>query len=152
MEEILDRFSGKLYDKKDILNWNLPIQIQQQIQLEKFDYFFLASSKEDKHGGLNHVHLEIYPSEYPEVYLLIIETDKINPNLINHVLSTLKEKKFDIIVSNGFCNNNNLCYFGVYFSVSKEPNRDELKSKIKKIGNITDINIIQYTCEGCTIK
>ena len=120
MEEILNQFSGKLYDKNDLLNWDLPQQIQQQLKLEEYDHFFLASSKEEKHGGLRHVHLSIYPSKYSEIYLLIIEINKIDPILINHVLTTLREKNYDILVSNGFCNKKDACHFGVYFSVSME--------------------------------
>ena len=152
MEEILNQFSGKLYEKKDILKWNLPKQIQEQIQLEQFDHFFLASSKEERHGGFRHVHLAIYSIMYSEVYLIVVETNKIEPKKINQILSILNQKNYDIIVSNGFCKKKDVCYFGVYFSSQVKPNLNELTEKINKLENINAVHIIEYTCEGCKIE
>ena len=59
MAEIMDEFIGKLYDKADIEKWELPEKTKEQIGLKENKYFFLTSSREEKHG-MRHVHFSIY--------------------------------------------------------------------------------------------
>jgi len=149
MTDILDHYQGKLYDKEGIEHWDLPDSIKNQIEYDDYDYFFLASSKAEKHGQ-RHLHLSIYPIKFNIVYLLEIETPIINPRLMRSTLEHLRKKEFDIITSTGFCTHKELCHFGIYLSVPSQINTEDLISEIKKIEKVSNATIYTYSCEGCS--
>ena len=133
MEEILDRYQGKLYSSDQIKKWDLPKGILNSIDFDNHDYFFLATSTEAKDHGEKHVHHTIYPSKYDIVYLLNVETSIIIPQLLHDCLDVINKEGLDLITSTGFCKQENLCYFGVFFSVARDLNADDFLGKVKKI-------------------
>jgi len=148
MEESIVNFHGKLYDKESIKNWNLPQSIEEKIGLNKFEFFFIATPREEKHGE-RHIHLSIYPTNYNTVFLVEILTPEVNPALVQKVLSNLKEEDFEILTSTGYCKKEELCHFGIFTAISCEFNIEELKSKLRNIEQVQDVFILKYTCEGC---
>ena len=102
MAEIINEFIGKLYDKEEIEKWNLPEKTKRQIGIKENKYFFLTSSREEKHG-MRHVHFSIYPTKYEMVYFILIKLPKIKPQLLSDVLTYLKKFNYDVFNSTGFC-------------------------------------------------
>jgi hypothetical protein len=152
MSELLKHYEVKLYSKDGIINWNLPKDIKNKIGLQSFDYFFLTTSKEEKHGT-RHAHLSLYPTKYDKVYLLEVKVPQIAPELLGKVIKLLKEKmRYDILTSTGFCAGEKLtdCHFGVFFSSSEIIDKKMLIQEIKEFENVEDIRIFSHTCEGCT--
>ena len=91
MAEVIDEFIGKLYDKADIEKWDLPEKTKEQIGLKENNYFFLTSSRQEKHGT-NHVHFSIYPTKYEMVYFILVKLPEINPQVLSNVLTYLKKQ------------------------------------------------------------
>ena len=151
MSELLKHYEVKLYDKDGIINWNLPKDIREKIGLEDFNYFFLASSKEEKHG-MRHAHFSLYPTKYDKVYLIEVKVPQILPDLLGKVLKLLKEEmRCDILTSTGFCTGEKLtdCHFGVFFSAANIIDKKILIQGIKELENVEDVRIFSHTCEGC---
>lgn len=147
-EDILSHYNGKLYRKEKIEQWDLPPSIKDQIQLDEFDFFFLATSKKENHGQ-PHVHFTIYPSEYNLVFLLEVETGQILPQLLHKVLEVLKRDKLEIITSTGYCSHENLCHFGVFCSTPNKIDKKELLERIGKLEKVKNTNLYKFTCQGC---
>jgi len=148
MEELISEYYCRLYDKDAIKQWNLPQEMHDQLMLEKFDYFFLTSTKESEHGP-KHIHFSIFPSKFDMVYLIDVELASLEPNLLANILMILNEKGYDILTSTGFSKNKKISHYGVYFSVPKEINKEELKTAIRTLEDVKDIKIFAYSCEGC---
>jgi hypothetical protein len=151
MSELLKHYEVKLYNKDGIINWNLPKEIKKKIGLKNFDYFFLASSKEEKHGT-RHAHFSLYPTKYDTIYLIEVKVPQILPDLLGKVLKLLKEEmRYDILTSTGFCTGEKLkdCHFGVFFSSAKIIDKKALIQLIKELENVEDVRIFSHTCEGC---
>ena len=146
---ILDNFNGKLYHKETIKNWQLPPFLEEQLGIDKYEYFFLTSSTEQKKHGNDHIHLSLFPTKFDIIYLLEVETSIILPNLLHDTLNLIKQAGKDIITSTGFCISENLCYFGIFFSSKEVEQFDNLLDQIKKLENVHDALVFQYTCEGC---
>ncbi|TXT67264.1 MAG: hypothetical protein BAJALOKI1v1_140032 [Promethearchaeota archaeon] len=151
MGNILEYFQGKLYRKETIEKWNLPIKVQEKLNIEENKYYFLTiSPEEERHGHENHIHLCLYPTKSEPVYLIEVETPVILPELLHKCLELIKENTKNIITTTGFCKSKELCYFGIFFSIldPNEVNLDELIADIKKVEKVNDANIFKYTCEG----
>ncbi|TFG00958.1 MAG: hypothetical protein EU541_00715 [Promethearchaeota archaeon] len=145
---ILDHFQGRLYEKEQIKRWNLPKSLQEDLGIKKFNYYFLTTSIEkEKHGHENHIHFCLFPTENDPVFLLEVETPKILPELLHKCLQIIKKKVNNILTSTGFCKTNELCYFGIFFSLldSTEDQLNELNHLIGKIEPVRDVNIYKYT-------
>jgi hypothetical protein len=148
MEKLHDIFQCKLYNKKNILNWELPPNVQKQLGINKYEYFFLAVSKEKKHKGHEHIHFSIFPSRYNNIQLLEVEVPFILPDTLFEILKILKKYNFDILTTSGYCNKKNRCYFGIFFTKSPESELESPINEIRKIENIYFVKSSKYTCEG----
>jgi hypothetical protein len=146
---ILDHFNGKLYNKDTIKRWDLPPQLEEQLALDTYEYFFLTSSAEQEKHGKEHLHFSVFPTKYDLVYLLEVETSTIIPQLLHDTLALIKEGGKDIITSTGFCTRENICYFGIFFSTETVDPLDSLIEQIKKLENVRDAAVFQYSCKGC---
>jgi hypothetical protein len=148
-EKIASHFSnGKLYSKEVIQTWDLPQNVKDQMQLEKFDYFFLSSSKKEEHGQ-PHVHFTVYPSQFDLVYLLEVETGQILPQLLHKVLEILKKEKVDIITSTGYCTHEDLCHFGIFYSTPETIEKNRLFEKVNQLEKVRNTDLFKFTCQGC---
>lgn len=149
MEKFLDMFNCKLYDRETILNWELPENVKEQLDIDNYEHFFLATSKEDSHEGYKHVHLSIFPTKYDVINLLEVEIPIIDPKILSNILKTVIKHDFDIITTTGFCKDENNCFLGIYFSKPLEINTQKLVSEVKKIKNIGNVKVFNYKCDGC---
>lgn len=149
MEELLNKYCGKLYDRDSIEKWDLPEGIKERMEFNENDFFFVTTSKESQHGQ-KHVHITIYPTKHEIVNLLEVEVPEIVPQVLSRTLEILKENGCDIIDSTGFCSSDKLCHFGVFFSIANQPDNDNLISNVKKLKNVQNVRIFNYTCEGCS--
>lgn len=147
-EDLLSHFNGSLFNKKTIEKWDLPQNIKDQLEMDKFDYFFLSTSKKEEHGT-PHVHFTFYPSEFNLVYLLEVETGQILPQLLHKVLEILKKDDLDIVTSTGYCTHENLCHFGVFYSTPRQIDKEELIKKINRLEKVKNADLFKYTCRGC---
>ena len=148
MDNFTDIFNCKLYDKKDILKWELPEKIIQKLGIDEYDYYFLATPREESHEGHKHIHLSIFPTKYSSINVLEVVISTLHPKLIEKILKTVVKHKFDIITSTGTCKAKNVCYFGVFFSKPPEASIEALQSEVSKIKEIQDVKISNYTCKG----
>ena len=145
---IAEHFHGRLYKKEQIQNWNLPAHIQNDLGVDDFKYFFLTTSIEkEKHGHEHHIHFCLFPTKFKPVFLLEVETPKILPKLLHDCLQIVKEKVNNILTSTGFCKTEDLCYFGIFFSLheSSKTQLNELRMAVEKIDQVRDVNIFKYT-------
>jgi len=149
MEKFIESFNFKLYDKEAILNWGLPEEVRKQLGLNEFGYFFLTSSKEDTHKGAKHVHLSIFPTNFEIIKFLEIEIPVINPENLQKMLQLVIKHKFEILTSTGTCVENNKCFFGIFFSKPKDIYTEELVSDIKKIKDVRNVKVFNFSCDGC---
>lgn len=150
MEKIASHFNGKLYDRDAVKKWDLPDGIEERLDLDSYDYYFLSTSveKQQQHGE-KHIHFSIYPTRFNTVYLLQVETPTILPELLHNTLEILKNNNFDIITSTGFCTRENICYFGIFYSVPEEIEPGNILSQVKNLDNVDEAIIFRYSCEGC---
>jgi len=148
MEEFLELFYCKLYDKETILNWELPEQVREQLGLDKFEYFFLTAPKEDSHKGHKHIHFSIFPTNYSIINLLEVETPTINPKILEKILKLVVQHNFEILTSTGTCREKNKCFFGIFFSKPQESSTEDLILDIKNIKDVRNAKISNYTCDG----
>ncbi len=153
MKDFLHFYSGKLYNKESLKNWELPEGIKEQMEYENHEYFFISAAREqDKgkpHGQMPHVHLSIYPVDSEIVYILEVQTARIEPELLYSVLNLLRNEEYMIISSSGYCTNGDKCYFGIWFNTEKENiELDKLVLKIKDIPNVDDAKAAKFTCDG----
>ena len=148
MEKFKELFHCKLYDKEKIMNWGLPEEVRNQLGINKFDYFFLTSPKEDSHKGARHIHLSIFPTNYEVVKLLEVETPVINPEILQKILELVVKHKFEILTSTGTCNEKNKCFFGIFFSKPQDINTDDLISDVKKIQDVHNAKVFNFSCDG----
>ena len=148
MNNFSEYFHCRLYDKETIINWNLPEKVKTQLGLDEYDYFFLATSKEDSHEGHKHVHFSIFPTKYNIINILEVEIPIIDPKILQKILKLIVKNNFDIITSTGTCKEKNKCFFGVFFSKSPESNTENLVSDVKKIKNVRSAKVANFTCEG----
>lgn len=149
MAEVIDEFIGKLYEKAEIEKWNLPEKTKEQIGLNDNRYFFLTSSRQEKHG-IRHVHFSIYPTKYEMVYFILVKLPEVNPQVLNKILTYLKHSKYDIFNSTGFCSKENTCFFGIYFSYFEDLNKEKLIGDVIEFENVQEVKIFNYTCMGCS--
>lgn len=149
MEKFLELFHCKLFDKKTILNWELPEQVRKQLGINDYEYFFLTTSKEDSHKGHKHVHLSIFPTNYDIINLLEVETPSIDPNILQKILKSVVKHNFEILTSTGTCREDKKCFFGIFFSKDEKASTEDLILDIKKIKNVQNVRIFNYTCDGC---
>ncbi len=149
MTEIMDEFIGKLYDKAEIENWNLPERMNEQIQLKENKFFFLTTFREETHG-MRHVHFSIYPTKYEMVYFILVTLPEIKPQILSNVITYLKKLNYDIFNSTGFCSQENNCFFGVYISFYENLDKVRLIQDIGQFENVQEVKIFKYTCIGCT--
>lgn len=150
MEKIASHFNGKLYDQKALKNWNLPDGIEKRLDFDNYEYFFLSTSVEkQQHHGEHHIHFSIYPTKYNTVFLLQVETPTILPELLHNTLEILKDHDFDIITSTGFCTRDNICFFGIFYSVPENIESEDILPQVKKLENVNEALIFRYSCEGC---
>ncbi|MBY8983403.1 MAG: hypothetical protein KGD57_10660 [Candidatus Lokiarchaeota archaeon] len=150
MDNIVDHFNGKLYSKEMIRKWKLPFKLEDELEINEFDYFFITSSKEEPHSK-KHIHISLFPTRYSIIYLLEVKTSTIIPELLHKSLKMIREKKNDIITSTGFCTHKNVCFFGIFFSSSNKDSLDNLKEGIKKFEKVDDVKFYKYTSEGPSI-
>ncbi|MFX1389080.1 MAG: hypothetical protein ACFE9Z_03340 [Promethearchaeota archaeon] len=148
MEEFIDFFHCKLYSKQDIMKWNLPERIIQKIGLDEYDYFFLATPREESHEGYKHVHLSIFPTKYDIINILVVEISSLNPKILEKVLRTVIKHKFDVITTTGTCKTKNNCFFCVFFSKPKDANIESLQFDVSHINEVRNVKISSYTCNG----
>lgn len=148
MDEFIDFFHCKLYNKEDIAKWNLPKPILMKLGLEEYEYFFLATPREKSHEGHEHIHLSIYPIKYDLINILEVEIANLNPKILDKILQLVINHKFDIITSTGTCKTKNKCFFGVFFSKPKDLNVEGLMSEVGKIKEVNNLKISGYTCNG----
>ena len=148
MDKFPDIFNCKLYNKEDILKWELPEKIKQKLGIDKYNYFFLAIPKEESHEGHKHIHLSVFPTEYSTINVLEAEISTLNPKILEKILKTVGKHKFDIITSTGTCKAKNICYFGIFFSKPAEANTEDLQSDVNKINEVKNVKISNYTCDG----
>lgn len=148
-KNFINHYNGKLYDKESLAAWKLPEGIREQIKFEEYEYFFISSPKAGRKEK-SQVHIAIYPSKYNIVFLLEVITDKILPTLLKNVISVLGNYKFDIITSTGFCTHENICHFGIFFSVPDCLEKETILREISTLENVIQAEIYQYSCEGCT--
>ena len=148
MDKFPDIFNCKLYNKEDILKWELPEKIKQKLGIDKYNYFFLAIPKEESHNGHKHVHLSIFPTKYDSINIVVVEISTLNPKILENILSAVVKHKFDIITSTGTRKSKNKCLFGVFFSKPKEANIENLYFDISHINEVKKVNISSYTCSG----
>jgi hypothetical protein len=148
MAEIMNEFTGKLYEKAEIEKWDLPEKIKEQIGLKDNSYFFLTSCREEKHG-MRHVHFSIYPTKYEMVYFILVKLPEINPKILSNVLTYLKKSNYDIFNSTGFCIQENTCFFGIYFSFSEDLKKGEIIRDMSEFENVQEVKIFKFSCIGC---
>lgn len=145
---IVDHFHGRLYKKEQIENWDLPARIQNDLGIEDFKYYFLTTSIEkEKHGHEHHIHFCLFPTKFETVFLLEVETPKIVPKLLHECLQIVKKEVKNILTSTGFCKTEDLCYFGIFFSLPESNKRqlNELRVAVEEINQVRDVNIFKYT-------
>jgi hypothetical protein len=148
MVDIVSNFYAKLYPKEDLKLWELPANMKDQLELDKYDYFFLVSTIE-KSSEDNHVHFSIYPIQENTVHLFQIQAQKIVPQLLTKALTIIKDAGFNIISSTGFCTNSSNCYFGIFTSIDCEFQLDEIISKLNELKKATSVRVFDFSCEGC---
>ena len=83
MEEILAHYNGKLYSRKEIETWDLPRGLKEDLEMDKYEFFFITSSKEKEHGIQKHVHLSLYPTKFNIVHLLEVQLPVILPQVLH---------------------------------------------------------------------
>ena len=150
MEDLLTHYSGKLYEREQVEQWDLPKPVQDELRLNEHDFFFLTSSREKEHGAQIHVHISLYPAKHGRVYLLEVELPEIKPNILHETLTALRSNEYDIITSTGFCKHEDLCHYGVFFSVPNKIEDEELQDEIRRIEGVKKVRIFEYTCQGCS--
>ena len=148
MDTFTDIFDCKLYNKKDILKWELPKKIIQKLGIDEYYYFFLATPREESHEGHKHIHLSIFPTKYSSINVLEVAISTLNPKILEKILKTVVKHKFDIITSTGTCKAKNICYFGIFFSKPPESSIKDLQLEVSKIKEIKNVKISNYTCDG----
>jgi hypothetical protein len=57
--------------------------------------------------------------------------------------------KFEILTSTGTCKEKNECYFGVFFSKPHDINTEDLITDVKKIKEVKDAKVFNFSCDGC---
>lgn len=149
MERFMELFHCKLFDKETILNWGLPEEVKKQLGINDYEYYFLTSTKENSHKGHKHVHLSIFPTNYEIVKLLEVETQVIDPKILQQILEYVIKHNFEILTSTGTCKEKNKCFFGVFFSKPQDINTEGLISDIKKIEEVTEAKVFNFSCDGC---
>lgn len=149
MEKFTEIFHCKLFDKEAIINWGLPEEVRNQLGTNEHEYFFLTSAKEDSHRGPKHVHLSIFPTNYDIVKLLEVEVPRIDPKILNKVLELVAKYKFEILTSTGTCKEKNKCYFGIFFSKPHETNTEDLITDLRKIKEVKEAKVFNFSCDGC---
>lgn len=149
MERFIELFHCKLYDKDTILNWDLPEEVKKQLGIDDYDYFFLTSTKEDSHKGAKHLHLSIFPTNYQVVKLLEVAIPVINPEILQKILELVVKHKFEILTSTGTCVEKGKCFFGIFFSKPQGVNSEDLISDVKKIKDVQDAKVFDFSCDGC---
>ncbi|MHA1688130.1 MAG: hypothetical protein ACTSUN_02160 [Promethearchaeota archaeon] len=151
--KILYGFYSKLYSKETFSKWDLPEGIKEQLEFDVHDYFFISTSREHNKGknhGQTHLHMNIYPINQDTVYLLEVRTKKVEPELLYEVLKILKRENYRIITSSGFCMQDEICFFGVWFgSESIDIDAGKLLKDIKEFEKAEEANLAKFTCEGC---
>ena len=149
MEEFLELFHSKLYNKEVLLNWELPETIKDQLGINEYEFFFLTSAKEDSHKGAKHIHLSIFPTNYDIVKLLEVEIPTINPEILQKVLNLVLKHKFEILTSTGTCREKGKCYFGIFFSKPQKIDTKNLILDVKKINSVSSVKVYNFSCDGC---
>jgi len=149
MEEFIELFHSKLYDREALLKWELPDMVKEQLGLDENEFFFLTSAKEESHKGHRHVHLSIFPTSYDMIKLLEIETSTISPKILQEILKTVIKHKFEVLTSTGTCKEKNKCFFGIFFTKPQDSSMDNLILELKKIKNVLAVKVYNYTCDGC---
>lgn len=148
MESILKKHSAKLYQKDQLLKWDLPEPAKAQIQNENAPYYFLSCTKNEE-GAVSKYNLTLFPSQTPSVFGLEVRMRKIQPEVLHATLTMLREKGGQILVSTGICVQETLCLFGIYFSITQEIKKLEIEQSIKKLTNVLGIDMFHYTVSGC---
>ena len=146
MRPSIEIFNCKLYTKEEIISWKLPEKIQVDLDLGNNNYFFVTTPSESKHEGHKHLHLSIYPTKYEIINMIEVKTSKIEPTVLTKILKDLNAQDVDIITSTGFCNKNDECFLGIFFSKQEDKKVD--LNNLKKIKEIKDINVFDYSCDG----
>lgn len=149
MEKFLELFHSKLYDKDTLLNWELPEKVKEQLGIDKYEFFFLTSAKENSHEGHKHVHLSIFPTNYEIINLLEVETPIMSPKILQKILKSVVQHKFEILTTTGTCKEKNKCFFGIFFSKPQNSTTADLILDLKKIKDVREVKIFNYTCDGC---
>jgi hypothetical protein len=149
MVDIASKFYAKLYRKDDIKTWKLPPNMNEQLELDTYQYFFLVSTIE-KSSEENHVHFSIYPLHESTVHLFQIHSEKIIPQLLSNALIIIKEAGFNIVTSTGFCTNADNCYFGIFTSTDYEFELKQILGQLTNLEQVRDVKIFDFSCEGCS--
>lgn len=149
MDKFLELFHSKLYDKEMLLKWELPEKVQERLGIDKYEFFFLTTAKEDSHEGHKHVHLSIFPTNYEIINLLEVETPIMSPKILQKILKSVSKHKFEILTTTGTSKEKNKYSFGIFFSKPPNTTTDDLITDLKKIKDVREVKIFNYTCEGC---
>jgi len=149
MEKFLELFHSKLYDKETLLKWELPEKVKERLGIDKYEFFFLTTAKEDSHEGHKHIHLSIFPTNYEIINLLEVETPIMSPKILQKILESVVQHKFEILTTTGTCTEKNKCFFGIFFSKPHNSTTDDLIIDLNKIKDVREVKIFNYTCEGC---
>ncbi|MHA1805135.1 MAG: hypothetical protein ACTSU4_11515 [Promethearchaeota archaeon] len=151
--KILHGFYSKLYDREAFSKWDLPEGIKEQLEFDAHEYFFISTSREHDKGkghGQTHLHINIYPVDKDTVYLLEVQTKKVEPELLYEVLSLLKKENYTILTSSGFCTEKDICFFGVWFSSEQvDINVNKLLGSMQEFKKVEEVNMAKFSCEGC---
>ncbi len=148
---IIDHFHGRLYKKEQVVEWDLPISLQEDLNVRNYPYFFLTTSIEsEKHGHEHHIHFCLYPTQYEPVILLEVKTPKILPTLLTECLQLVKNEVKNILTSTGFCKTKDLCYFGIFFNLidTSEERLNEIKDAIVEIEPVRGVKLFKYRSDS----
>jgi len=149
MVDIVSNFYAKLYRKDDLKTWNLPPNMEEQLDLETYEYFFLVSNIE-KSSEDKHVHFSIYPINENTVHLFQIHAQKIVPQLLTRALIIIKEAGFNIISSTGICTDATNCYFGVFTSIDCEFELEQVILELGYLEQVQDVKVFDFSSKGCS--
>jgi hypothetical protein len=148
MVSLINEQAGRLYEKSELMKWDLPEFSKEQLKQHPSPYFFMFStSNEDQ--GMKKINLTLFPSQTTSVFALEIKLQKIAPDVLHKALSLLRAKNCQILSSTGVCQQKDACYFGIYFSSPCEFKKEEFNGELKKVPEVINVELLHYSLNGC---